>query len=160
MQITIELGNETKNINPWIEPLGAARRGRWRRARLPLMNLADAEVAGLPDVPGYRIAVDIDKKEVRVFDPLAKKPRPGAIETALRRFFKRPLDLEGDQITNDQSPGTIQRWLIAMKRLVDAKLATVVDGKFPPSIEAEIRAERAEDAKAVGMKIEPGDVVP
>ena len=154
MQLVIELGSETKNINPWIEPLGAPRRGRWRRARLPLMNLADAEVAGLPDVPGYRIAVDIDNKEVRVFDPLAKKPRPSGIETALRRFFKRPLDLEKEQITKDQSPGAIQRWLIAMKRLVDAKLATVVDGKFPPAVEAAIHAERADDAKAVGRKVE------
>ncbi|MGH7193499.1 MAG: hypothetical protein ACREJM_08200 [Candidatus Saccharimonadales bacterium] len=155
MQLIIELGSETKNINPWIEPLGAPRRGQWRRARLPLMNLADAEVAGLPDVPGYRIAVDIDNKLVRVFDPLAKKPRPGAVETALRRFFKRPLALEDAQITKDQSPGTIDRWLIAMKRLVDAKLATVIEGEFPPSVEAEINAERAHDARAVGMKVEP-----
>lgn len=154
MQLVIELGSETKNINPWIEPLGAPRRGRWRRARLPLMNLADAEVAGLPDVPGYRIAVDLGNKEVRVFDPLAEKPRPGAVETALRRFFKRPLDLEDDEVTNNQSPGTIQRWLIAMKRLVDAKLATVVEGEFPSSVEAEINAERADDAKAIGMKVD------
>ncbi|HJT35240.1 MAG TPA: hypothetical protein VJ783_24660 [Pirellulales bacterium] len=154
MQLTIELGSDTKNISPWIEPLGAPRRGRWRRARLPLMNLADAEVAGLPDVPGYRIAVDLDRKEVRVFDPLAKKPRPSAVETALRRFFKRPIDLEGEQITANQSPGTIQRWLIAMKRLVDAKLATVIEGEFPSSVEAEIDAERADDAKAVGRKPE------
>lgn len=155
MQLTIELGSETKNINPWIEPLGAPRRGRWRRARLPLMNLADAEVAGLPDLPGYRIAVDIDHKEVRVFDPLAKKPRPSAIETALRKFFKRPIDLEDEQITTHQSPGTMQRWLIAMKRLVDAKLAAVIEGQFPPTIDVAIDAERADDARAVGMKVEP-----
>jgi len=151
MEITIELGRDDKNINPFIEPLGEARRGRWRRSNLPLMNLADAEVAGLPNLPGYRVAVDQVARKIRVFDPLEKDSNRTPVEAALRKFFKRRLEIEPEQVTLDQPLATLQRWLCWMHRLVESGNAKVVGGTIPGDIAHRVAAERNADAKRAGL---------
>ena len=152
MEITIELGSENKNVNPFIEPLGAARRGKWRRSNLPSMNLADAEVAGLPDLPGYCVAVDLNARTVRIFDPLEHDPRRPDIEKALRKFFKRRLEIEPQQVSRDHAKPTLYRWLMWMQRLVAAGGATVVDGDIPQPTIDRIAKERHDDAARVGLR--------
>ena len=152
MEITIELGRDDKNINPFIEPLGAARRGKWRRSNLPLMNLADAEVAGLPDLPGYRVAVDLHARTIRIFDPLEHDPRRPEVEKALRRFFKRRLEIEPEQVTEDQPKPTLYRWLMWMQRLVVARNAAVVDSEIPAETVKRVAKERDDDARRTGRR--------
>ncbi|HVA46472.1 MAG TPA: hypothetical protein VNH11_08870 [Pirellulales bacterium] len=151
MEITIELGRDDKNINPFIEPLGEARRGKWRRSNLPAMNLADAELAGLPDLPGYRVAVDTVARKIRVFDPLQQEKRRATVESALRKFFKRRLEIEPEQVTHDQPLATLQRWLVWMHRLVEARNAKVVEGRIPDDVIQRVAEERNADAKRAGL---------
>ena len=154
MEITIELGRDNKNVNPFIEPLGAARRGKWRRSNLPLMNLADAEVAGLPNLPGYRVAVDTVAHKIRVFDPLEHDHSRPQIESAMRKFFKRRLEIEPEQVTHDQPLATLHRWLAWMHRLVEAGNARVVRGEIPPEVVHRVAEERNQDAKRAGLSEE------
>jgi hypothetical protein len=151
MEITIELGRDDKNINPFIEPLGEARRGRWRRSNLPLANLADAEVAGLPNLPGYKVAVDLVARKIRIFDPLDKDSNRTQVESALRKFFKRRLEIEPEQVTLDQPLATLHRWLAWMHRLVQGGNAKVVGGAIPDDIVRRVAEERNADAKRAGL---------
>ena len=151
MEVVIELGREDKNINPFIEPLGEARRGKWRRSNLPLSNLADAEVAGLPSLPGYKVAVDLVARKIRVFDPLEKDSNRPQVESALRKFFKRRLEIEPEIVTTDQPLATLDRWLAWMHRLVEAGNAKVVGGKIPDEIKHRVADERNADAKRAGL---------
>ncbi|HET6880429.1 MAG TPA: hypothetical protein VFI31_09755 [Pirellulales bacterium] len=152
MELIIELGRDNKNVNPFIEPLGEARRGKWRRSNLPLMNLADAEVAGLPNLPGYCVAVDLVARKIRVFDPLEKHSNRPQVESALRKFFKRRLEIEPEQVTRDQPLATLHRWLAWMYRLVSGGNARVVQGEFPPETEQQVADARNRDAKRAGVE--------
>jgi hypothetical protein len=154
MEIIIELGRDNKNVNPFIEPLGEARRGKWRRSNLPVANLADAEVAGLPNLPGYCVAVDLVARKIRVFDPLEKHSSRPQVEAALRKFLKRRLEIEREQVTHDQPLATLHRWLRWMYRLVDGGSARVVHGEFPPETEEQIADERNRDARRAGVSEE------
>jgi hypothetical protein len=156
MEVVIELGRDNKNINPFIEPLGEARRGKWRRSNLPVANLADAEVAGLPNLPGYKVAVDLVARKIRVFDPLEKESNRRDIESSLRKFFKRRLEIEPEQVTHDQPLATLQRWLVWMHRLVEGGNAKVVSGEIPDEIKHRVAEERSADAKRAGL---PEEVV-
>lgn len=151
MELIIELGRDNKNVNPFIEPLGEARRGKWRRSNLPAANWADAEVAALPSLPGYCVAVDTSAHKIRVFDPLEKDSRRPQIEAALRKFFKRRLEIEPEQVTRDQPLATLHRWLRWMYRLVQGGNARVVGGQFPPETEQQVAEERNADAKRAGL---------
>jgi len=152
MPIVIELGRETKNVNPFIEPLGEARRGKWRRSNLPLMNLADAEVAGLPDLPGYQISVDVNAKKVTVRDPLFSSPQKEDIRTKLIRFFKRDVKFAEDRKFPNETEAKIREWLRTMKRLVEAGNAQLVSSSdaFPTWVETELRKERGGDDASTG----------
>ena len=151
MEITIELGRENKNVNPFIEPLGEARRGKWRRSNVPPMNLADAELAGLPDLPGYRVSVDTVARRIRVYDPLQEDSRRSSVESAVRKFFKRRLEIEPERVTTDHPDATLQRWLVAMHRLVEGGNARLVGGRFPDDVIYRVAAERSADAKRAGL---------
>jgi len=159
MEITIELGSEKRNINPLVDALGACRRGKWRRNSLPLMNLQDAEVAGLPDLPGYQVSVDLKAKRIRVFDPLANHPNKKEILEALRKFFKKPVAIEDESVTVDQAPATLDRWLCCMYRLCEAKQAALISGEWPKHILERVRAERLKDSEKCGMALEEEEAV-
>lgn len=154
MEIIIELGRDDKNINPFIEPLGEARRGKWRRANLPAPNLADAEVANLPDLPGYRVAVDENAGTIRVFDPLHNDPHRADIEKALRKFFKRRLEIEPQQLTKDHSKQTLYLWLRWIYRLVDAGNAAVIGPEIPVETINAVKRERRADVSKAGRRDE------
>lgn len=151
MEIIIELGRDNKNVNPFIEPLGEARRGKWRRSNLPAANWSDTEVAALPSLPGYCVAVDLVAHKIRVYDPLRTDQRRPLIEAAMRKFFKRRLEIEPDQVTRDQPLATLHRWLRWMYRLVEGGNARVIHGDFPPETEQQVAAERSLDAKRAGL---------
>ena len=154
MEVVIELGRDTKNVNPFIEPLGEARRGKWRRSNLPAANWADAEVAALPSLPGYRVAVDTVAHKIRIFDPLESDSNRPQIEAALRKFFKRRLEIEPEQVTRDQPLATLHRWLRWMYRLVEGGNARVIHGDFPPETEQQVAEERSRDARRAGLSEE------
>jgi hypothetical protein len=154
MEVVIELGRDNKNVNPFIEPLGEARRGKWRRSNLPAANWADAEVAALPSLPGYRVAVDTVAHKIRIFDPLETDSNRPQIEAALRKFFKRRLEIEPEQVTHDQPLATLDRWLRWMYRLVEGGNARVVHGDIPPEIEQQVAEERNRDARRAGLNAE------
>ena len=145
MAIEIELGRENKNVNPFIEPLGEPRRGKWRRANLPLMNLADAEVAGLPDLPGYRITVDEDARRITVRDAALDDPRREEIRAKLARFFKRGVRFNKNLTFENETEGKMLEWLCVMKRLVDGGNAALIDGPFPDYVEKQLLKERRGD---------------
>lgn len=150
MAIEIELGRENKNVNPFIEPLGEPRRGKWRRANLPLMNLADAEVAGLPDLPGYRITVDEDARRITVRDAALDDPRREEIRAKLARFFKRGVRFNKDLTFENQTAAKTLEWLCVMKRLVDGGNAELIDGPFPDYVEKQLEKERGGDIVGAG----------
>ena len=152
MPIVIELGRETKNVNPFIEPLGEAFRGKWRSSSLPLMNLADAEVAGLPDLPGYQISVDVDAQKVTLRDPLLGGPYTKDIRARLARFFKHRVLFNDDVTFPNETRAKIREWLLTMMRLVEAGNAQLLGSsdQFPTWVETELRKERGGDDATAG----------
>jgi hypothetical protein len=152
MPIVIELGRETKNVNPFIEPLGEALRGKWRKSNLPLMNLADAEVAGLPDLPGYQISVDENARKITVLDPLMDDPQRDHIRTRLARFFKHRVRFNKVRTFENETQTKMHEWLLTMKRLVEAGNARLVSSsdQFPPWVEKELLKGRGGDDASTG----------
>lgn len=137
MEAIIEVGTSDCVRDVFCEPLGESLRGKFWVGGVKGVVLDDG-TARLPDVPGMRIALDAQKRRVRVFDPLETE-RGGRktlseIDEARRHM---PIRSPGkaapveERIFEGLTENQVAHWAQWMDTQVKAKHATLVSGTIP-----------------------------
>lgn len=72
-EIIIEI-DAPHNANVVFHPIQSVLRGRWLDTRIPSGHGSrNTQIRDIKDVPGMRIALDVQAKKARVFDPLGEQ---------------------------------------------------------------------------------------
>jgi hypothetical protein len=121
--VEIEIDDPT-NANLYFRPLMRTLRGRFDLHRVRDDNAMKMATKWPDPIPGHRIALDFDKREAAIIEPLH-----GPDQAANRRRIaseKLELPLEREVITNVDVP-TFVHW---MRLAVESNVARVVSGEF------------------------------
>lgn len=130
---TVELGDE-KNRN-FMSPLFGERtlRGRWSMQNQKGGH-PDDTFLDMPNLPGMYITVNTEQRLIELTDPLASPRHKALLEKARRvckaRFNKRYGPDKGVRIDN-ASEDELKNACYWVRRLLDARQATVVSGAVP-----------------------------
>ena len=127
--IVVECGND-KSHNVHFPPVVKNVRGRFNAQMIAARNPdASRLLRQFPDpVPGGRIYLDEKTGEGSILEPL----RLDEFKDLRSLFEKRGIKVPEDQHFQNVS---VTDWLYCLKDLVDAGLATVLEGKIPSKIE-------------------------
>ncbi len=88
--IVVELGSETENINPFLEPKEAGYRGIYRNHNASSNERMSFENMGIPPhLPGFHIEVDLKNRKVTVYDPLTR-PKHAELRKAFEHYLSNP----------------------------------------------------------------------
>lgn len=148
-EIAIEIAT-SKNQNFLFGPLGHLRiRGRWDFHKVAGRFSHDAMKMlnqATDIIPGECIAVDIENRTCRLFDPLRETERGrelwAKIEPIVAEYqghFECGTKLREPVVIADCNEDTLKTWLYYMRRAVDAGHAKVISKREIPPLE-KIRA--------------------
>lgn len=132
-EIEIELGDDRNRVFAW-GPTMAILRGAWSRKNLRSDELVE-ELATMPDIPGMRIIVNVERKLAVIYDPLAldaHKELCQEIQRHIKARFRRDEGPEKEDKRQGMDADDLKTWLYGMRRRVDAKQARVTKGELPP----------------------------
>jgi len=148
-EIIIEIATP-KNQNYMFGPLGHVRiRGRWDfnkvAGRFSHESMkAINKITSI--IPGECLAVDIEAKRCRLFDPLRETEKGQALWAKIapiideyHSHFQCGSGLREPIVRDNCDADTIKTWLYYMRRAVDANYAKVLGNKPLPSLD-EIKA--------------------
>lgn len=163
--IVIELGNNERNTNPYIECGGGTYRGIYRRANRSVAERWAAENEGVVDLPGFYVEVDVRNATISLYDPLTR-PQYQATREQIEHHLANPPQSDQpiskqkytplpDQVTKNCSNELIVGCLMEMYRLVDARAAQLRQGEIPKSVVERVKEDRANDAAEVWGKKNP-----
>lgn len=148
-EITIEIASKNSNRVVFKPLLSKPLRGRWTIASTGGESTAEVLrqlMAVAPEIPGIRIAIDPQKRQARVYDPLGL-PENKTLQEEIARVLNNhqqwgwgaapwPTATRDEMSAND-----IKTWLYEMRRLVDSGLAVIVSGSATLPSLAEIRSK-------------------
>lgn len=138
------LNNASVLFHPLMKPL----RGRWLDSRIPSgMGEGQSHVRDIKDVPGQRIALDVQSKKGRVFDPIGdpeyqqlrveirQKWMTGSSMQPVLQTPAEPIPEQEYNLTQEQ----VATWWYWMKRLCDEKQCRHVAGSWGKQPEGRIK---------------------
>jgi hypothetical protein len=137
-EIEIELGDERNRIFAW-GPTMELLRGMWTRKNLHSDELVE-ELAAMPDIPGMRIRVSVERKLAILYDPLSHPDNKVLCDKISAIIFARFRKKEGPAATTerrDLDADDIKTWLYCMARRRDAGQCRVTVGDLPPTVAIE-----------------------
>jgi len=142
MQIIIEM-TAPRSRRPVFKPnQSKPLRSRWNASSMlgqgtPAPALVEL-MASAPEIPGMVIAIDTQKREGRIFDPLAETPDGKAIWQRMKPVLDANQEVFGSNmqpqrtvVREGMEPDDMKTWLWEMRKLVDSGAATVVSGQLP-----------------------------
>jgi hypothetical protein len=161
--IVVELGSETENINPFLEPKEAGYRGIYRNHNASSNERMSFENMGIPPhLPGFHVEVDLKNRKVTVYDPLTR-PKHAELRKAFEHYLSNPprgvarrsYQPLADEVICDCESVSLFRWLRALWILIDAGHAQLREGKIPAAVIERVKKDRKQDAEAKWGSQEP-----
>ncbi len=130
-EIVIEIGNK-KNQSVFFPPLQDNLRGTWVFENLPRGTVSAMGLQEIPSTPGLRIHLDIDLRKAKRTDPLLYPENAGLYEelkVVHEKLFGKTRGWPTLEIDLPDADA-VKTWHYWMKRLVDNKCATLVEGNL------------------------------
>jgi hypothetical protein len=120
-------------------------RGRWNSVHTAGFQLSPwlSDIVRIaPTIPGIHIALDIQERKARIFDPLVETDEGRELWAQLEPVYKsrKPgkVRLMDTSVFADLSDDAVKTWAFNMRSLLDGKMAAKVSGPELPSA-SEIR---------------------
>lgn len=148
-EIIVEVWND--KTRPWVFPptkFSAPMRPRWVQANMTSSGrLPHTSIAKMPDLPGYRIGVNVKRRTCRYFDPLATTSTGRKLWTQAKSIIDAAKNfLPNCQIEKEQhfyfdcTDTELKTWLHWLRRGIDTGLVKLVEGSARMPSAAEIAA--------------------
>jgi len=137
MEVIIEVatppGAERPNCPLYCAPLGSHLIGRIRVADNPIPVHEDLQA--LPEIPGHRVSLDVKKRRVRVYHPLADPKmadRLEKIQAHQKREFGSERSPPREIVLENMTDAATREWAQWLEACVAGKLVTLLQGELPP----------------------------
>lgn len=133
-EIEIELGDDRNRSFAWGLTMEILR-GGWTRKNLHSDELVE-ELAAMPDIPGIRIRLNVERKTALIYDPLGLPDNKALSDKIAAIIFARFRVRQGPASPNERrdfDADDVKSWLYCMARRRDAGQARVTVGDLPPT---------------------------
>lgn len=131
-EFTVEVADEANRL--WLCPiLNDVLRGRWSRANCPNQQFTGS-LRHMPDTPGIMIAVNVLRRQVRIWDPLADPKNAELWEkakAAYKAHFNENAAPVKEVVKASLNDTDLKTWLYWIRRGVDSKNLVVLVGQVP-----------------------------
>lgn len=131
-EIEVEFGDDRNRVFMW-GPTMQKLRGFWSRRNLHSDEMVE-ELGKMPDIPGMRIRLSVERKMAVVYDPLSLPANKEVCETVQRIIFDRWRERQGPEATTERKEmdaDDVKTWLYGMRRRYDDGKCRVITGELP-----------------------------
>ena len=101
---------------------------------------------GLPEIPGHRVSLDVSKRRLRIYHPLAD-PRNAERLSKIQDFMQRapsigrrqlpPRDVVHENLTDEK----VREWATWMQVVIQGEHGVLLQGELPPKDLPKAKAE-------------------
>lgn len=120
--------------NVMFTPLRKLLRGRWDVHKLPIGTSSEPGILNLRELPGMHVALDVQRREARVYDPMALPKNADALKAAqkvIKHATSREYHPEKETFYRNLSDDAIASFVYWMQRFIEQNIAVLVAGNFP-----------------------------
>lgn len=131
-EIEIEIADE-RNRNVMWGPTMQLLRGAWSRANLHSDEMVE-ELGKMPNIPGMRIRLSIERRVALIYDPLALPHNEELKDKIAAIIFERWRVKQGPEKPTERKnldADEIKTWLYGMRRRLDDNKCRMITGELP-----------------------------